>query len=67
MRWSDHLQKAKRALQHAADMEVEIGADRLPNGYADLLRIADVQAQMSQAESLERIAYALEMRNARDV
>jgi len=53
---SEHLTKAKAALKAAADMEIDLGATKLPNGYMDLLHIAEVQAQIAQAEALESIA-----------
>lgn len=57
---SDHLEKAKAALDAAGKMEIEIGQDTLPKGFADLLNIATVQARVAQAEALDRIASLLE-------
>src|ERR1035437_4376881 len=53
---STHLEKAKGALAHASEMDVELGSDKLPAAYSDLLTIAQVQAQLAQAHALERIA-----------
>lgn len=51
---SDHLDKAKAALEHARDL----GPGDL--AYHDLLRIVEVQAQVAQADAMERIAGCLE-------
>ena len=60
MTYGEHLKKGKAALADAAAMDVELGAHKLPDGYRDRLDIARVQAEMAQAEALERIANALE-------
>lgn len=50
---SEHLDKAKAALEHARDLGPEDLA------YHDLLKIAAVQAEVAQAAALERIAAVL--------
>lgn len=57
---NEHLNKAQCALQAAADMEVSLGDNKLPSAYLDLLHIAEIQAQVAQAEALTRIAAQLE-------
>lgn len=52
---SDHLDKAKRALEAAAEMDIDLTADTLPRAYARLLDLAQVQAQVAQAEALTAV------------
>lgn len=61
-----HLEKAQGALSAAGAMEVELGQKHLPDGFKDLILIATVQSSVSQAESLERIAEALETMNRKN-
>lgn len=57
---SEHLTKAKAALDHASDLDVAIDDEHPPIGYLRLMSIADVQANVAAAEATERIADALE-------
>lgn len=50
----EHLEKAKGALEHARELAPNM------TGVGDLLEIARTQAEVSQAESLERIAACME-------
>lgn len=54
---SEHLDKAKGALDHASDIVEERGHDTL---VRDLLDIAIVQATVAQAEAMESMAASLE-------
>ena len=60
---SEHLEKAKAALQHAGELEVDLDQEKLPKTYLRLLHIVEVQAALAQAEATERIADAFEKYN----
>lgn len=50
------LEKAKLALEHAAEMDVDLEADVLPKKYHRLLDLAQIQANIAQADSLQDLA-----------
>lgn len=52
---SEHLEKAKAALEQARELDPASSVE-----YHDLLKIAAVQAELAQAEALERIAAKLD-------
>lgn len=63
---SEHLDKAKAALDAAKDFQPDPNRDpKSITGselmFTDLLRIASVQAEVAQAETLERIADQLKL------
>ena len=56
---NEHLRKAKAALEAAAGLEVDLDAETLPKRYLRLLDLANIQAQVAQAEILDRVATRL--------
>lgn len=57
-----HLDKAKKALEDAAEMGVDLAcsAGGEPPRYTRLLDLALTQAALAQAEEIERLCLALE-------
>ena len=55
---SEALDKAKMALAHMAEMDIDLDAATMPKKWTRLLDLAMIQAQVAQAEALERLADA---------
>ena len=63
---SDHLDKARTALEHAADLDVDLkSTEPLAPIYLRLLDLAAIQASLAQAAALEDIAIALRAQDRR--
>lgn len=63
---TSHLDKARTALEHAADLDVDLTLSSLPPAYMRLLDLAAIQASLAQAEALTRIADALDQRRRQE-
>ena len=59
---SIHLDKARAALEAASALDVDAGDDLPPRAYTRLLDIALVQAQVAQADALERLVHLVDAR-----
>lgn len=52
---SEHLVRAKRAIDDAAELGVDLSSTTVPPVYTRLLDLAQVQAYVAIAEALERL------------